>query len=772
MSRPQDYLYGLLPIVHRMRDAEQGYPLRALLRVIGEQEDAIEENIAQLYANWFIETAEDWAVPYLGDLVGYRPVHDAGEPAGSGGLADTARNRVLIPRREVAKTVHYRRRKGTLALLEDLANDVAGWPARAIEFYTLLGWTQSMNHGRPGRGQMLSLRDGRLLDRLGTAFDGAAHTIDVRRTLSHHALGRHNVPSIGLFTARLRSYSVTDAPACCVETEGSQCFTFSVLGNDSPLFTARQTRPIFPTVSTGEDFPETAELLLPLPISRRAFEQRGASRPHAGTASPLFYGPGRSVAVTARGWKGLPVTPVQAADVVPTDLSDWHAYRAPRNKVLMDPVLGRLVFPAGQLPKGVQVSYHYGFSTNLGGGEYHRTLSAPAEATVYRVRKESRDPAESALIMQAYEKWMAVRGTPDPTNGLLRRAAVIEIQDSRAYEERFEFALAPGESLQVRAADGARPVLRLLDYRVDQPDPFSITGGNASRFTLDGLLVVGRGIEVNGQQARRSDGSPADPTAGGDLCDVTIRHCTLVPGWNLDCDCEPQRPQEASLTLDGTLASVRIVKSILGSIWVLADERLSDPPRLELVDSILDATASDGLALSDPTGRTAFTTLTVRRCTVVGAALVHSVELAENSLFLGPLRAARRQLGCVRFSYLAPGSRAPGGYHCQPEMARRSVEERLRSAEPGAAVDPASVVAARERETLRVGPIFTSLRYATPGYGQLAADCAVEITRGADDESEMGVFHDLYQPQRAANLRARLDEYTVAGYEAGIFFTS
>ncbi len=65
-------------------------------------------------------------------------------------------------------------------------------------------------------------------------------------------------------------------------------------------------------------------------------------------------------------------------------------------------------------------------------------------------------------------------------------------------------------------------------------------------------------------------------------------------------------------------------------------------------------------------------------------------------------------------------------------------------------------------------PDFASTRYGTPAYGQLAGTCAAEITTGADDESEMGAFHDLFQPQRAANLRARLDTYTPAGTDAGI----
>jgi len=59
-----------------------------------------------------------------------------------------------------------------------------------------------------------------------------------------------------------------------------------------------------------------------------------------------------------------------------------------------------------------------------------------------------------------------------------------------------------------------------------------------------------------------------------------------------------------------------------------------------------------------------------------------------------------------------------------------------------------------------------------PTYCQLSDLCAPEIAQGADDQSEMGAFHDRYQPQRAANLRTRLNEYTPAGMTAGIIFAS
>ncbi len=73
-------------------------------------------------------------------------------------------------------------------------------------------------------------------------------------------------------------------------------------------------------------------------------------------------------------------------------------------------------------------------------------------------------------------------------------------------------------------------------------------------------------------------------------------------------------------------------------------------------------------------------------------------------------------------------------------------------------------------DAVKVYPGFTSMRYGNSGYCQLSRDCAAEIRQGADDKAEMGVFHDLYQPQRETNLRVRLDEYLRFGLEAGIFY--
>ena len=74
------------------------------------------------------------------------------------------------------------------------------------------------------------------------------------------------------------------------------------------------------------------------------------------------------------------------------------------------------------------------------------------------------------------------------------------------------------------------------------------------------------------------------------------------------------------------------------------------------------------------------------------------------------------------------------------------------------------------RVARRLVPSFTSLRYNDPGYCQLRRVAPDQIRTGADDEAEMGAFHDLFQPQRESNMRARLDEYLRFGLEAGIFY--
>jgi hypothetical protein len=334
MKEKTDRLYELLPVVYRMRDAELGQPLRALLAVISEQVNVVEADIRQLYDNWFIETCEDWVVPYIADLIGHRVVHEAGAPSGEASAEGSLLNKFLIPRREVAHTIRNRRLKGTLSLLELLAQDVSGWPARAVEFYQYLGLAQQLNYFHPERGRMVDLRSGDALDRINTAFDEMAHTVDVRRTGSHRRRGRYSIGGVGLFVWRLNAYSSTKSPAFCFDRARNQ-YTFSILGNDAQLYTRTLDEPA-PTHIADE-------MNVPAPIRRRALEERSLD----------YYGPGKSLCVYT--WRdGIKQVPVD--NIVAADLSRW-AYVPRHDQVAVDPKLGRIVFSQRHEPRtGVWVA--------------------------------------------------------------------------------------------------------------------------------------------------------------------------------------------------------------------------------------------------------------------------------------------------------------------------------------------------------------------------------------------------------------------------------
>jgi hypothetical protein len=434
------------------------------------------------------------------------------------------------------------------------------------------------------------------------------------------------------------------------------------------------------------------------------------------------------------------------------------------------------------MPDDLLVHYHSGFSASIGGGEYHRPLRE--DRPEWKAVVKSAERGRQSTLTEALRRWEDDK----PLH------AVIEIADSGVYSEQINIVFSeetPGQTLELRAADRCFPVLRLLNVQVNQTDDLSVTGGPGNCLTLSGLMIACRGVRIN-----------------GDLDRVCISHCTLVPGWELDEECLPCCGSEPSLTMIDTAeedeplpiqgapsqASKRAAKTraceepdgaengrspspgqgaeqpgpsarpprttrlairatILGSIQVIRDAVRKEPLQIELEDSILDATDPEFDALSTPEGSVAHAALTITRCTVIGEVHTHAIRLGENSIFYSPVRVARRQIGCMRFSYISPGSRTPRRFNCQPNLAIAQLD--------GEDADQAGA-------EVGVRPRFNSLRYGTPVYCQLANDCADEIKQGAEDESEMGAFHGLYQPQREANLHARLNDFTRLSTQAGI----
>ena len=103
-------LWQMLPPIYRTMDAGPSPgspgPLQELVNRIGAQAAVVRRSIDRLGENQSIETCDDWVIPYIGDLVATRLVS----------CLDAAAQRI-----DVAKTIYYRRRAGTVGVLEELA---------------------------------------------------------------------------------------------------------------------------------------------------------------------------------------------------------------------------------------------------------------------------------------------------------------------------------------------------------------------------------------------------------------------------------------------------------------------------------------------------------------------------------------------------------------------------------------------------------------------------------------------------------------------------
>ena len=683
-------VYRLLPSVHRVRDVEQDGVLRELVDVLTTQINVLAESLEQAYDDQFIETCTAWVAPYIGDLVGYRTLH---------GVVP----QVASPRADVANTIRYRRRKGTVGVLEQLARDVTGWPSDAVEFFQLLVTTQYMNHIRPQAAATADLRSAARLELAGAfqagAFDGFAHTGEMRRISSRS--GRYNIPNIGLFLWRVQALQLSESPL--VDADGSGLrYRFDPLGTDKPLFAGPRTE---------TDIAHLTEPLdVPLPLLRRFMDANLAA----------LYGIGLS----------LSLDDVAVGDVHVCDLSDdpsapgtWaHEPQPADTFVVVDPVLGRVAFPAAPgAGETRRATFHYGSALSIGGGGYDRSSSL-----------ETLEPVQNVS-----------GGNPlGPALAAVESGGEAQILDSDPYAAPTTITATAGTVL-VQAANRVRPLL-------SRGDQLKLELAPNTTVVLNGLMLAGAPLVI-------------EQSADTEARTLVLRHCTLVPGITRDPDGEPHSLGRASLIVLHPFAQVTLDHCIVGPVVAV------DGVEVKANDSVLDACGRDEVAFCGraPAGGGLLTVstaadretgdglaagghLTLEACSVLGK--VHAQQLdASDSLLMAelasgdpwqwPVWAERRQVGCVRFSFVPPGSRTPRRFHC-------------------AGADPA------ER------PFHTSLRYGDPGYMQLRRSTVDAIRMGANDESEMGVTHELYAPQRESNLRIRLDEYLRFGLEAGFFYAT
>ena len=757
-----DRLYNLLPSIYRARDTEYNQQLRALLSVIEDEIVRVERDIDRLYENWFIETCDDWLVPYIGDLLGVRNLN----PSVPG---------VFSLRSYVANTLAYRRRKGTLAVVEQLSRDVTGWPSKASEFFRLLSVTQNLNHVRPECKATISLKDANVLELLDGPFETANHTIDIRKM--DGIKGKYNIRNVGIYQWPVQSYTITKVRACSkgdkseVSQNGiSYYYYINPMGCEFSMFN--------PPQADVEITHIAEEYNMPGKLRRRALyddlEELRQTIVNGKTPDSIYFGDEPVFEVFVNG-SVIPPENILICDLkvpmesrwAPPGFKKYSRMLADGTKIetempilaAVDPEIGILALfdrSKSLTEQNVQLTYTYGFSSDMGGGPYNRSESVKTvmpDNVDWQVGVSKDTSIHSDCVFstlgEALEDWKKQASAG--------RTGVIAIMDNQTYDEHntpIKVSVPERSRLLIVAAgwpeedDPLTPGLEKRfnghvvpeDRRPYLKSDIEVTGTAPEKYSQPGELIL-NGLLIGGNVRLKN----------GNLGLLQIDHCTIVPNSG-GIIIEPISPG----TVKQSLTSINVLSSICGSISAESEADISRVDKVTIEDSIIDCTSETVIDLKN-------TKTVINRSTILGGVNVRNIQ-ASDSIFTGQVKVAQQQVGCVRYSFMPDGSSTPRRYRCQPDTA---LEDARRRGNYGSAGLP---LEKRQNIINCLKPVFESTTYGEPTYLRLGLACPDEIASGASNRSEMGVFSSLMQPQRKANLRIVLDEYMRFGMESGIFY--
>ena len=775
MTSPRVPLFERLPEIYRTRDAEQtpAGQLRAFLGALEGPFSALHENIAQLYDDLFIDTCDDWVIPYIADLLGSS--HLKGEP------------RTL--RADVADTIALRRRKGTVGAIERLAVNLTGWSCRGVELRENLGWTQHLNHQRPDaggeppyadptltrfnvpRGGTAPLRDPAALALLGTPFDPFAYIADVKPPLDGQ---RHlNLPNLAVFLWRLAAYRLARVPPLAkgrtdlgvVPARRARfVLRFDLHPLDLPVRLFNTGRPGFLRASTsgGVVSPLTEPDAVPGPmLDARLTSGTPAGHPEAYTQIDFY----DATAVPPSGFDlgdvGLQL--FMPAALLPLlspgwvwrfrgdNLCAWETgLRRPIGigEIVIDPDIGRVMIglnaaaQADQLmvPVGpgfasrLFVAFTYGAVGPVGAHPVSRDVLAPPEGPAPEIRQVG--DVTGGTTLQA-----ALSGLENAT-----LPVVIEIHDSLVHN--VDPAAIPGtavdggtslrlaQPLTIRAIGEQRPIVLLAGPLAMRPVVAAEATPLAAAVRLEGLYLAP---------------DPAVPFPAGSalitraaVARLELVGCTLAPGGHQQRD-GSRAPAQPGLHLENGYGftdpneeqafaptpDIVIQRSITGSLAV--DSRY----RLDIEDSIVDAAGGTARAIAAATvpasgwgaaldfdGLTCFGAVRVRAVGGFGGIFMRRFEVLDN------------QHGCIKWSAFSgdPLDRLPPNHFCVHAPDARIV--------------------------------FTSVRFNDPGYGQLARETDRRVRELGPNDDAMGALGFLFDAHKWTNLQVRLREFMPVGVRA------
>lgn len=773
--------YGLLPAHIRTVDAARGNPLKALIAVLAGGAAEIDGEIDTLLDSLFIDTAPEGALADFAALVAAEPLRPLPEGAGHNARA------------YIANTLQYRRGKGTARVLEALAADVGGFGAVAVEYFMRLARTQHLIDLRPERPGTAMLVPGETAARTATAFDRLPRLADVRSIA--RAAGRHHVPNVGVHLLRpivpafpappgtgLAAADLDGVPVARPWLNGTTLVPGYFQLAAQPGEPLRLFNPDRRAESGGGRVIETdlRDRLKRLPLHLELEERRRADlevRPPRLGETPWFDDSGQPFTIFLRTaaagalFERVPPEQILIANLeaMPTPVGarpaatknyKWFtnavAGGAPppqpvphsanhRIRCAFDPVTGRLIAapPVGNAKEvaDCRIAYGYGIGREIGAGPQDRNDddvpfdildTADLQHFVRVVDAEAPATAPSNVV-----KTLAAALVDWKTAGVGKRGLIVLVRCDLDSSGSLGVAVHPGSELHIVSAQwrprtGLRHGYVIRNDRIFtiggqlkvEPQPVGTKGG---ALILDGLEITG-GVLLGARA----------------VSSLTVRYCTL------------RAPGAAALDTTTALNDTDIVihRSIVGRIRLDLGAAAASGS-LAIVGSLVSADGFAGPAITAAT-----LDARLNDVTVFGPCTFKSLE-ATNVIFdaTSAVAVTRTQMGCVRFSWVAPGSKTPRRFRCQPDLAIQSAEARN-----GAPLTAAE----RSAAALGATPIFLDTGLGEPTVAMLHPLTSAAIASGGEGDSEMGVFSASAERLRMSNIESLFDDYVPFGLEAGL----
>ncbi len=606
--------YQMLPEIYRYQDERRGNPLKAYLSVLEETYQSLEDGLNQLFENCFIETCEPWVIPYIGELVGFKL------PAEN--LEGLARMRPLV-----ANALANRRRKGSHASLEKLLSQVTGWGICVKEGTDGPIITQHMAAPSEKKQGTVSLHSSEVAW-LGSPFENSSRTVDIRSSDSEKDNSGSGSPfSLNINIWRLQSFQISGVRPMRLDVM-DRCFSFSPIGMDIPLYK-------MPIPWEDPDWPNDigtvpGPLLTNPLISASEWYRTQLAKGKAFDKETLerrqhfkIFVDGKMVPNEEIIYEDLSKPITIPAESRPYRTADGKQRRF-KNRIAVDPQLGRMTFTEPILTDQISLQYAYGAVANLGSGPYDRrtTLCPLPEVGAFVSHQEpkKRSKRKHYKTLEAAIQGFTAKAFRGP----------IRIMDSGTYAFPPDVQTLNGEEkLTIEAANGKRPCLTEV-FRIK-------AGGSGSGLVLNGLLIDGE-LHLESED----DG----------YFEVTLSHTTLIP--------KPNRNSIHIGAASGTFGfEISARHSILGS--ASADTGVLI---LKISDCIIDGHI--GNKPGEPPSK-AFLMGDFLRTTVLGSTSLRKLNKAIDCLFTGPVKVRQRESGLVRYSYFPKDSITPPTYRCIQE---------------------------------------------------------------------------------------------------------